>query len=47
MIPRKRSLRLIAGLALISSPQEFINEVVRTNSKISLMTGLLPDLHSF
>jgi hypothetical protein len=42
-----RSLRLVAGLALISSQQEFIDEAVRANSEIKLMTGLLPDLDYF
>ncbi len=47
MTPLKRRLRLVAGLALISSQQEFIDQAVRANSKINLMTGLLPYLHSF
>jgi hypothetical protein len=47
MTPHKRNLRLVAGLALISSQQEFVDEAVRANSKINLMTRLLPDLHSF
>mgnify|MGYP007042281581 CR=1 FL=1 len=47
MTPRKRSLRLVAGLALISSQQEFIDEAVRANPRINLMTGLWLDLHSF
>jgi len=47
MTPLNRSLRLVAGLALISSQWEFIGEVVRANSEIDRITGLLPDLHSF
>jgi hypothetical protein len=46
MTPLKRSLRLVAGLALMSSRQEFIDEAARANSKINLTTGLLPYLHS-
>jgi hypothetical protein len=47
MTPRKRNLRLVAGLALISSQQKFIDEAVKANSKTNLMIGRLPDLHSF
>jgi len=38
MILRKRSLRLVAGLALVSSQQEFIDEAVRANSEIDMMS---------
>jgi len=47
MTPRKRSIRLVAGLALIFSQQEFIDEAVRASSNVNLMTGLSVDLHSF